>query len=238
MRRLARGFNPARPRHHQTLDPDTQPMIVEMCMTRDVEVIRPEASVFEAIRRMAARRIRRLVVMQARSIVGIVCHRDIVGAFPPHINPFSAVALDEAQSPATVGSVMKHPVITIEASQPVEVAADCMTRNHFGSLPVMQHNRLVGIITESDIFRTFSRLFSGQPESTRITFDLTSNEGALMSLVSMTQQLGLELTSFVSFRDSERRLAVAHVRGNHVNQLVEHLWNSGHSVMNVIRITP
>jgi acetoin utilization protein AcuB len=213
-------------------------MIVEMCMSRDVEVAHPEVSLFEAIRRMTSRRIRRLVIIQGRSIVGIVCHRDIVGAFPAHINPFSAVALDETTSPGTVGNVMKAPVITIEADQPVEYAADLMTRNHFGGLPVTQKGRLVGIITESDIFRTFSRIFSWHSKSTRITFDLTSDEDAIASLVTMTRELGLELLSFVSYQDGDRRLAVAHVQGIHVSHLVEKLWNSGHSVINVIRITP
>lgn len=213
-------------------------MIVEMCMTRDVEVVHPDVSLLDGIQRMNARRIRRLVVTQGRLISGIVCHRDIVGAFPPHINPFSAVALDQRTSPGTVGSVMKSPVITIEADQPVELAAELMTRNHIGGLPVTQRNRLVGIITESDIFRTFSRLFSWHSKSTRITFDLTTDEGAIQSLVTMTRELGLELLSFVSYQDGDRRLAVAHVQGIHVSHLVERLWNSGHSVVNVIRITP
>jgi acetoin utilization protein AcuB len=213
-------------------------MIVEMCMSRDVEVVHPEVSLFDAIRKMTARRIRRLVVVQGRTISGIVCHRDIMSAFPSHINPFSAVALDERTSPGTVGSVMKSPVITIEADQPVEFAADLMTRNHIGGLPVTQNHRLVGIITESDIFRTFSRLFSWHSKSTRITFDLTSDEDAIASLVKMTRELGLDLLSFVTYQDGDRRLAVAHVQGIHVSHLVEQLWNSGHSVINVIRITP
>jgi len=210
-------------------------VIVEMCMSRDVETVTPTSSLVEAIRRMAARHIRRLVVLQGPSIVGIVCHRDIVQAFPPHINPFSAVALDEAPSLGRISAVMKSPVVTIENDQPIESAAECMMEHHIGGLPVTHNRRLVGIITESDIFRTFSKLLSGHPGSTRITFDLTADQDLLSTLVATTHELGLDLASVISFRDGDRRLAVARVRGGPVNPLIESLWNSGHSVLNVLR---
>ena len=214
-------------------------MIVDMCMSRDVETIHPEASLFEGIRQMTARRIRRLVVTQGRSIVGIVCHRDIVGAFPAHINPFSPIALEASgRSPGSVEHVMKHPVITIGADQPIEHAAELMIQNHIGGLPVTTKNRLGGIITESDIFRTFSRLISVHSKATRITFDLTADEEAFAYLVNLTRELGLELLSFVSFHEGDRRLAVAHVQGVAVSELIDRLWNSGHAVANVIRNTP
>src|ERR1017187_4207053 len=56
-------------------------MIVGMYMTRDAEVVSPEASLGEAIRKMSRRRIRRLVVTNKDAIVGMVCHRDLVNAF-------------------------------------------------------------------------------------------------------------------------------------------------------------
>ncbi len=213
-------------------------MIVEMCMSRDVETIPPEASLFEGIRRMTERRIRRLVVTQGRAIAGIACHRDIVSAFPPHINPFSAVAQDAAACPGTIASVMKHPVITIEADQPIELAAERMTRHHIGSLPVTLNHRLVGILTESDIFRTLSRLLAGSHNATRITFDLTRDDHALDFLVANTRELGLELLSFISFRKDDRRLGVAHVLGPGTTTLIDRLWNSGRAVVNVLRNTP
>ena len=206
-----------------------------MCMSRDVETVAPTTSLVEGIRRMNARRIRRLVVLQNHTIVGIVCHRDIVHSFPPHINPFSVVALDEAPALGRVDAVMKSPVVTIENDQPIESAAERMTEHHIGGLPVTHNHRLVGIITESDIFRTFSKLLSGHPGSTRITFDLTADQNVLSSLVATTRELGLDLASVISFRDGDRRLAVARVRGGPVNPLIESLWNSGHSVLNVLR---
>lgn len=57
-------------------------MIVDMCMTRSVETVTPETPLTEAVHRMNARNIRRLVVVKGRAILGVVCKQDIVRAFP------------------------------------------------------------------------------------------------------------------------------------------------------------
>ena len=53
-------------------------MIVDMCMTRSVETVTPETTLTEAVHRMNARNIRRLVVVKNRAILGVVCKQDIV----------------------------------------------------------------------------------------------------------------------------------------------------------------
>lgn len=209
-------------------------MIVEMCMSKNVETVQPDTFLLEAVRRMTSRHIRRLVVLDGESIVGIICHHDIVRALPANINPFSAIALDQNQPSGRVHSCMTQPVITIDAGQPIEAAAQMMTQHHIGGMPVLQNHRLAGIVTESDIFRTFSKLLSGQSGSTRITFDVTANENALPFLVSTTNALRLELVSVFSYFEGARRLAVARVQGGSADPLVEKLWESNHPVVNVL----
>ena len=145
-------------------------MIVEMYMNKDVKVISPEASLVEATRKMFQHQIRRLVVTIGESVVGIVCHRDLVNAFPDHINPFSAFGLAELNLTTKIGEIMKYPVITVDPSEPIERAAWLMIKHRIGVLPVTSKGKLVGIITESDIFRIFTNLFSGEVGSVRITF--------------------------------------------------------------------
>lgn len=202
-------------------------------MSKNVETVQPGTFLFEAVRRMTSRHIRRLVVLNGKSIVGIVCHHDTVRALPANINPFSVIALDQNQPSGLIHSCMTQPVITIESDQPIEAAAQMMTQHHI-SMPVLQNHRLVGIVTESDIFRTFSKLLSGQSGSTRITFDVTANENALPFLVSTTQALRLELVSVFSYFEGARRLAVARVQGGSADPLVEKLWESNHPVVNVL----
>jgi acetoin utilization protein AcuB len=210
-------------------------MIVSMYMTRNVEVISPEASLIEGIRKMSSRRIRRLVVTRKTSILGIVTYRDLVEAFPPQINPFSVIGVEQATVTGTIDTVMKRAVILIDAQDPIEYAADTMMRHHIGCLPVTQRGMLVGIITESDIFRAFSRILANFEGAVRITFDLTEREKVLTFLEEATHALDLELLSFLTFHENNRRMAVARVQGAKIDRLIDKLWESGHSVVNVLR---
>ena len=210
-------------------------MIVGMYMKRDVEVISPTASLVEGIKKMSTRNIRRLVVTQGSTIFGIVTYRDIVEAFPPHINPFSVLGVEQITVSGTIGSIMKQVVVTIDEREPIEYAAQLMTRHHIGCLPVTQNRLLAGIITESDIFRAFSELLAERDGAVRITFDLTDREKVLTFLEDAAQALDLELLSFLTFHENNRRLAVARVQGAKVDKLIDKLWESGHSVVNVLR---
>jgi acetoin utilization protein AcuB len=163
----------------------------------------------------------------------MVCKQDIIRVFPPDLNPFSVASVDGLPSLGTVGDIMSKPVITIEADQPIEAAAQRMTEQHIGGLPVVQGEKMVGIITESDIFRVFSKLLSGQTGSARITFDITQSPDALPQLLALCRDLKLDLTSMITFVDGTRRLAVARVSGANQHRLIEKLWDAGHSVLNV-----
>lgn len=209
-------------------------MIVDLCMTRRVETVTPETLLGEAVQRMIDRNIRRLVVVRGRAIVGMICRQDITRAFPPGLNPFSVAAIDDLPSAGTVADIMQSPVVTIEADQPVEAAARRMTEHHIGGLPVVQGDKLVGIVTESDIFRVFAKLLSGQPGSSRITFDITQKPDALVGFVRLCGDLHLEVTSIITFNDGIRRLAVARVQGGNTDRLIDRLWDTGQSVLNVV----
>ncbi len=210
-------------------------MIVGMYMTRDVEVISPDDSIGDAVRKMSRRRIRRLVVMQQGVIVGMVSRRDLTNAFPDHLNPFSPIAVASAVSGNPVRGIMKHPVFAIEHDQPIEQAARVMTEHHIGSLPVTSGGKLSGIITESDIFRALTEVLSERGDSVRITFDLTEGEDVVSFLVETARKNGLSLRSFIAFHDGDRRMAVASVHGKRVDDLVGELWKSGHRVESILR---
>lgn len=184
---------------------------------------------------MSRRRIRRLVVTRRTSIVGIVTYRDLVEAFPPHVNPFSVTGVEPTAVTGTIATIMKQAVIAIEEQEPIEYAAELMTRHHIGCLPVTQRGSLVGIITESDIFRAFSKLLAEHDSAVRITFDLTEREKVLTFLEDATHALDLDLLSFLTFHEADRRMAVARVDGAQVDKLVDKLWESGHAVVNILR---
>jgi acetoin utilization protein AcuB len=210
-------------------------MIVGMYMTRDTETIPPETSLIDAIQKMSRLRIRRLVVTDNDAVVGMVCHRDLVEAFPHHINPFSPVAASTQAASDKVKTIMKHPVITISEDKPLEQAAKLMTERHIGALPVTSGGKLVGIITESDIFRALTEVLTQRPDSVRLTFDLNESENVLSFLAEATRKYNLTLLSFISFHERERRMAVTTVHGKRVEDLVGELWSTSHRIISILR---
>jgi len=196
-------------------------------MTSSVRSVAPSTPLREAASLMRENKIRRLVVTDEDKVVGILCHRDVSNAYD--------VAAAAGKNAPVVEQMMKAPVITIGQDEPIEKAAKKMTRFHIGGLPVVNHGSLVGIITESDIFRALTSLLSGSDDAVRITFDVTRGDDVLGYLVQKTKEMDLRLLSFLNFTDGERRMSVAQVRGDRVAAFVDELWDSGHSVVNIIR---
>ena len=203
-------------------------MIVRMYMSSGVHTIDPSASPQDAVVMMRAKQVRRLVVVAAEEVVGIVCQRDLTRAVERAGTHKRVTQLRE---------IMKSPVIAIGQDDPIEKAARMMTSNHIGSIVVLHSGKLVGIITESDIFRAFAFLLTGDGNSARITFDISSSDDTLGYLVEKTKQMKLQLRSFLTFRDGERLMAVARVRGDRMKEFVDGLWESGQLVVNVVYLS-
>lgn len=214
-------------------------MIVSMWMTREVVTIQPQTPVIKAAELMARKHIRRLPVVETPAdgpqVVGMVSARDILHAFPPDVNPFAVMVSASNKPPVTVEHIMSQQVQTIAPEAPIEAAAELMAEKKVGALPVVRHGRLVGLITESDIFRAFASFFSSAQCNARITFDISSGEDVFGWLSRETKRRELRITSLISSQQENVPVCVVRVVGNTVDAFLEDLWNSGHRVLNVLR---
>lgn len=127
--------------------------LVRGWMTPDPVVAAPDLSVAEAHRIMTAHKIRRLPVVENGALVGIVTLGDLRGAEPSEATSLSVWEVRTLLDRLTVDRIMSRPVHTIAAGATIGEAAKRMLENKIGGLRVMEGDRLVGIITESDIFR-------------------------------------------------------------------------------------
>ena len=127
--------------------------LVREWMTPDPVVVAPDISVAEAHRIMTMRKIRRLPVLEKGTLVGIVTLGDLRGAEPSEATSLSVWEVHTLLDRLTLRRIMSRPVHTIAAGARIGEAAKRMLENKIGGLPVMEGDRLVGIITESDIFR-------------------------------------------------------------------------------------
>jgi acetoin utilization protein AcuB len=219
-------------------------MIVDMWMTGDPTTIGPATTVAEAAVLMARRHIRRLLVIAPSvgepRLVGIVSAGDIARAFPADVNP-NAAFVPESIAPEPIAEIMTRNVLTTTPETPIEEAAHIMETRKVGALPVMRGARLVGIITESDVFRAFVEIIAPQRAGFRVTFELDDDEDVAETMLDLCRRHHLVLTSLLAFRHpdrrtgQERRLAVARLEGAVTDTVLDAIWKAHHRVLAVAR---
>jgi acetoin utilization protein AcuB len=223
-------------------------MFVGMWMVKDLLTIGPDESVGNIATLMAQHRIRRLPVVDkvhdSNKLLGIVSYSDVLHAFPADLNPFSSVANDEfsqrmnGTSDLTAADIMHDNPLTVLPQDPIEKAAKLMRDKKIGALPVISQDHLVGLITESDLFRAFASIFDTHEPGVRITFDISSGEDVFPIVAELIKKHQLKLHTLVSLPHHSRALCVISAFGRHTDKLVDDLWKSKHAVVNVIALTP
>jgi len=166
-------------------------MLVGERMSKPVITVRPETSMPEALDMMRKEHIRRLpVVNQRGEMVGIVTETDLLKASPSEATSLSIYEVTYLLSKLTVDRIMAKKVITTTEDTPVEEAARIMTVNNFSGLPVMRGKELVGIITESNLFRLFLEMLGARRAGIRVTVSLPDKPGELANLTKAVDDLG------------------------------------------------
>jgi len=141
--------------------------LVRDWMTSDPVTIVPDTPLPKAHRLMMQHNIRRLPVMKNRRIVGIVTLGDVRGAEPSGATTLSIWEINYLISRLKVEEIMTPRPFTVSVNATVGEAAERMLEHKLSGLPVVDDaGKLVGIITESDIFRMVVRDWRRQEEAT------------------------------------------------------------------------
>jgi len=127
--------------------------IVRNWMSKKVLTVEPRTPIAEAYRLMKEKRVRRLPVVERGRLVGIVTLGDVREASPSSATSLSIWELNYLWAQLTVDRVMKTRLVTISPEATIRDAARLMLEHRIGGLPVVEGSEIVGIITESDIFR-------------------------------------------------------------------------------------
>jgi acetoin utilization protein AcuB len=129
-------------------------VLVRDWMTHSVITITPDASISSAHQIMKEHGIRRLPVLADNNLVGIVTFGDVREASPSDATTLSIWELNYLWAQLIVDKIMTRNVLTVHPDTPILDAAELMLDQKVSGLPVVDTaNRLVGMITESDIFR-------------------------------------------------------------------------------------
>jgi acetoin utilization protein AcuB len=130
---------------------------------------------------------------------------------------------------------MTKEVISIEEDTPLEEAARIMVDNKIGGLPVVRNGTLVGIITETDLFKIFLELLGAREKGVRLTLQVPNKKGALASITSQIAQMGGDIISLGTFlgEDPTEGLLTVKVAEVPKDQLVEALQTPERKLVDV-----
>lgn len=130
-----------------------QTELVKDWMTASPICATPLMPLPEAHQLMKEHNIRRLPVVERGQLVGIVTRGDVRGAAPSEATSLSIFELHYLVGRITLERLMTKDPVTVAPDLTIGAAAQLMLRHKISGLPVAQDGKLVGIITESDIFR-------------------------------------------------------------------------------------
>ena len=182
-------------------------MLVGERMAHPVITISPDIPITEALNLMKQERIRRTPVVKDG--------KDILNASPSPATSLSVWEMNYLLSKITVKDVMTKKVRTVMENTPIEEAARIMADNKIGGLPVMRDSRVVGIITETDLFKIFLELMGARESGVRTTILVPEKLGELAELTRAIADLGGNFIAFGQFtgEDPSNRLVTFKVSG-------------------------
>ncbi len=210
-------------------------MFVRDRMSSPAVTVTPDTPFPEAMQLLRERKFRRLpVVDKDGKIVGIVSERDLLYASPSPASSLSIWEMNYLLAQLKIEEIMTKKVITTTPDTPIEEAAHLMVTNKVGGLPVVdEENKVVGVITETDIFKTFVEMLGGGEKGLRIYLQVPEGKGVLAQLASAITELGGNIVSVGTFYGAspEERHLLIKVRGVAKDQLVDTLEALGDHVL-------
>ncbi|NWG34946.1 MAG: CBS domain-containing protein [Chloroflexi bacterium] len=174
-------------------------MFVGERMSRPVISVTPETPISDALVMFKKEHIRRAPVMKDGKLVGIVSEKDLLNASPSSATTLSIWEMNYLISKVKVKNVMTKKVITVNRDTPIEEAARIMADKKIGGLPVVDGERVVGMITETDLFKVFLELMGARDKGVRVTATIEDKPGELAKVTKAIANAGGNFISFGFF---------------------------------------
>ena len=212
-------------------------MIVRYWMTWSPQTATESMNLLEAFELMNQRRIRRLPVVRHQKICGIVTLSDLYRFVSPSAITTATFTADEVDALKShiIAEVMTTDPITCQLNTPLEDAGDLMCKQKVSALPVLQEERMVGIITESDIFRALVSIAHSCEDGKRLCFRIPENDKkrVFSKLVALCDQYEVEIMTLLThpLQEELSSMVMMRIRGGRTEQFLQALWKIHYNIL-------
>lgn len=209
-------------------------MLVKDIMTKNVITITGDTYVLDAEKIMDSHKIGRLPIVDSIEngrLVGIVTKDDVLKASPSSTTPYNQRQLFYLVSKLTVKEIMKTRVITVTPDTTIEKAVAIAQKHRIGSLPVVEGDKVVGILTTNDVFYKILNPLLGIGETgTRLTIYGAGTCDNFHKVTDMIVKAGLKVKTFWIPKDPKGKSLVVHLDTDDVSNIKEQIEKAGFRV--------
>lgn len=207
-------------------------MNVQNYMTAEVVTVPEDTKVLEALDIMKERNFHRLPVVRNGRMVGLITEEIIQENSPSTATSLSIHELNYLLTKTTVGDIMHKTVVTISATDLLEEAAVRMLEDEVGALPVVEdEDKVIGIITDKDLFRAFIDVMGYNNKGSRIVIDIPEDHsGILEDITNILAADNISINQIAVYRQKEVTQVVIQIDSLQLEEIKEILTTEGYTI--------
>lgn len=215
-------------------------MLVKDIMTSDVLTVREDQSMLEAREELRGKNLISLpVVDDMKRIRGIITLDDIGKASPSDTSTLSRYEANYLLGRLKVKDVMRRTVVTVEADDTIEFVAYKLYKYRVNALPVVnQENKLCGIVSRSDIFRSIIEMMGMNRNCLRLTIEAPDKVGVVAEISNIMKDDGINIISLVTKQngDGTAEITIRAALNNNGMDIIEQIREAGYVVSDVMTL--
>jgi acetoin utilization protein AcuB len=173
-------------------------MFVSDWMTKEVFTASPETGISEVIKMMKEHRVRHIPVVEKDRLVGMLSDRLIKEYTPSKATTLDIWELNYLLEKMKAKEVMSTNVIMSPPNTPIEKAAMILLDENIGCLPIVEGDRLVGIISDKDIFRALVSITGIRRGGHRFSLCIEDRPGSIKDVADIIRENGFTLQSILT----------------------------------------
>ena len=215
-------------------------MFVASRMSKHPVTVTSDTSISEAAKIMKKNHFHRMLIVDDGKLVGYFSDRDVMRVAPSPATTLSRYEVRELLDKLKVKEIMQKKVITVNEGATVEEAALIMYNNKVGGLPVISDvGALVGIITATDILKTFVDVMGLPSGKTRLTLEIEDKIGTIADITKTFADAGINLDSIITCKQSDGKYELV-VRLDDIESGYDDIKNKleakGYKVIHMVKI--